>query len=160
IRYGDIERLTRMLQTACYIVIAYLSGMRDSEIKHMRRGCVSIWRDETGKPVRHKVTSLAFKGEDSIHGVTATWIVNGSVARAVQALEQLQPPPQPLLFAVPPTSRGYGKDKANPVKTSHSTNRDLAAFVDWVNRYCTQHGLDDAIPEVNAVPWRLMTSQF
>jgi hypothetical protein len=129
-------------------------------IKHMTRGCLSTWRDETGTPVRHKVTSLAFKGEDSVHGVQATWIVNGSVARAVQVLQQLQPASQPLLFAVPPTSRGYGKDKANPVKTSNSTNRDLAAFVDWVNHYCAQHGLPEAIPDVNAARWRLMTRQF
>jgi hypothetical protein len=30
-RFGDINELVRMLQAACYVVIAYLSGMRDCE---------------------------------------------------------------------------------------------------------------------------------
>jgi hypothetical protein len=36
IPYKDVKLLARLLQTACYIVIAYLSGMRDSEVKHLR----------------------------------------------------------------------------------------------------------------------------
>ncbi|MCX4515703.1 hypothetical protein OHA27_36605 [Streptomyces sp. NBC_01619] len=31
IEYDEVASLTRMLQTACYIVVAFLSGMRDSE---------------------------------------------------------------------------------------------------------------------------------
>ena len=157
---ADVAPLTRTLLTACYIVISYLSGMRDSEVKHLQRGCVSLWRDETGRPVRRKVTTLAFKGEHEVTGVEATWIVNASVARAIDVLEQLQPSTQPLLFAAPPLSRGYTVDKPNPVKTSNSTNRDLAAFVNWINTYCAQHHRDDTIPDVNGQPWRLLTRQF
>ena len=35
--YHRVSELSRMLQTACYVVIAYLSGMRDSEVKHLQR---------------------------------------------------------------------------------------------------------------------------
>jgi len=35
--YHRVPELSRMLQTACYVVIAYLSGMRDSEVKHLQR---------------------------------------------------------------------------------------------------------------------------
>ncbi len=51
--------LTLRLQSACYIVIAYLSGMRDSEIKHLKRGCVRIHRDSTGAAYRWTITSRA-----------------------------------------------------------------------------------------------------
>jgi hypothetical protein len=37
--YHRMPELSRLLQTACYVVIAYLSGMRDSEVKHLQRGC-------------------------------------------------------------------------------------------------------------------------
>lgn len=58
----DIGTLLRRLQSACYIVIAYLSGMRDAEIKHLERGCLQRWCDEDGEPIRYKLTSQAFKG--------------------------------------------------------------------------------------------------
>ncbi len=48
IAYTDIEQLERLLQLACYVVIAYLSGMRDSEkraelrlVQHSTAGVLS-----------------------------------------------------------------------------------------------------------------------
>jgi integrase len=157
---GQLPELARHLQTACYLVIAYLSGMRDSEVKHLRRGCLQIWRDETGHTVRHKVTSLAFKGEQATDGVQATWVVGAPVARAVTVLERLQPDQQPLLFAVLPTSHNHGRVKPNPVKISFTTNRDLAGFVAWIRTYCAAHARDDAVPDVDGRPWPLTNRQF
>jgi integrase len=157
---GQVPGLARHLQTACYLVIAYLSGMRDSEVKHLRRGCLRIWRDETGCPVRHKVTGLAFKGEHAADGVPATWIVGAPVARAITVLQALQPIEQPLLFATLPTSHNYGRAQANTVKIPFTTNRDLADFVTWINTYCAAHGRDDAVPDVNGRAWKLTTRQF
>jgi len=34
----------RMLQAACYVVCAYLTGMRDCEVQAMRSGCLSLTR--------------------------------------------------------------------------------------------------------------------
>jgi integrase len=157
---STLPELTRHLQTACYLVIAFLSGMRDSEVKHLRRGCLHAWRDQTGRPIRHKVTSLAFKGEQATDGVEATWVVGTPVARAVTVLERLQPADQLLLFAVLPTSRGHGRVKANSVKTSQATNYDIAGFVSWINTYCAAHERDDAVPDVNGRSWPLTTRQF
>lgn len=39
--YFGIEQDVRFLRAAAYIVIAYLSGMRDAEVKHLRRGCLT-----------------------------------------------------------------------------------------------------------------------
>jgi len=160
IPYAAIEQLERMLQTAAWVTIAYLSGMRDSEVKHLRRGCLSVSRDEDGRIYRRKVTSLAFKGEDDPVGVPATWIVGEPVERAVSVLEQLQPRQQDYLFAVLPGSRYYLRTTANGAKSTQQTNNDLAAFTDWVNDFCRRHQRDGGIPLVNGQRWKLSTSQF
>ena len=160
IAYEDVELLARLLQTACYIVVAYLSGMRDSEVKHLQRGCLSVWCDDAGRVVRRKVTSQAFKGENDPTGVTATWIVIAPVEHAIRVLEAMQPTSQPNLFALPPTSRDYLNNRTNPVATTSTTNRDLAAFVRWINDYCTAYRRADPIPCVQGREWRLSTRQF
>ncbi len=58
IRYAEVEELYRMLYIACYIVIIYLSGMRDSEVKHLQRGCISVWRAGIGSPARWQASAI------------------------------------------------------------------------------------------------------
>ncbi|MER5358847.1 hypothetical protein [Streptomyces sp. NPDC002785] len=161
IEYVEVEPLTRMLQTACYIVIAFLSGLRDSEVKHIKRGCVSVWRDADGHIVRRRLTSLAFKGESDETGVEATWIINASAQRAVEVLERLQPARRPYLFALLPPSRGYiAQGEKNEARTTSATNADLIAFRKWINNYCQQTGRDETIPLVNKQEWKVTTSHF
>jgi hypothetical protein len=160
VSYEELPMLARQLQTAAYLVIAYLSGMRDSEVKHLRRGCLASRRDNTGRAYRWTVTSQAFKGEGTPEGVEATWVVGEPVERAVGVLERLQPPDQDLLFAHLPCSPRFHRERANQVKTTVQTCRDLAAFVEWVNACCHTHGLPDRIPLVAGQRWHLTTSQF
>jgi hypothetical protein len=158
--YDSIGTLARMLQTACYIVIAYLSGMRDGEIKHLQRGCLNIYRDTDGVPYRWKITSLAFKGEDDPAGVRATWSVGRPVADAVAALEHLQPGEQPLLFARLAFREGVRPSASNPVMSTAATRSALADFVGWINAYCTSRGRRDVVPDIGGAPWRFTTRQF
>jgi hypothetical protein len=160
IPYGGVELLARLLQTACYIVVAYLSGMRDSEVKHLQRGCLTVWCDDSGQVVRRRVTSLAFKGEHDPTGVTATWIVTAPVERAIKVLEALQPSSQRYLFAVLPTSKNYLKDRTAQVTATAATNNDLVSFARWITGYCAAHGRADGIPQVQGQEWRLSTRQF
>jgi hypothetical protein len=160
VAYGDVELLALLLKTACYIVVAYLSGMRDGEVKHLQRGCLTVWRDESGQVVRRRVTSLAFKGEHDPTGVTATWIVTAPVERAIKVLEALQPSSQRYLFAVLPTSRHFRKDRTARVAPTAATNYDLVAFARWITRYCAANGRADGIPQVHGQEWRLSTRQF
>jgi len=155
----DVGRLARMLHTACFIVIAYLSGMRDSEIKHLRRGSLRIEYDAEGHPYRWKVSSLAFKGEDDIEGVPATWNVGEPVAQVITVLEQLQPEGTDLLFACldAPDSNPHSEDQA---VSNYVTNNHLNAFITWINRYCTQHSRLHSVPAVAGRSWHLKTSQF
>ncbi|KMS80287.1 hypothetical protein ACH49_08390 [Streptomyces leeuwenhoekii] len=156
----DLTVLVRILTAAAYTLIAYLSGMRDSEVKHLRRGCLTTDADRTGKITRRKITSMAFKGEDTPLGVEATWVIGRPVARAVEVLERLQPKRQRWLFAVPPSSHTHKKPRNTGAKTTKATNNDLNLMVTWINEYCRRHGRTDHVPDVGQRPWRLSTAQF
>jgi len=147
ISYYDVGQFERLLQVSCWIVIAYLSGLRDSEIKHLRRGCVSAQRDADGRIYRYRLHGLAFKGE-GVHGAAATWIVTAPVARAVAVLERCQPADEPYLFAHPLKSANHQRHHvAGRVRTSATTIKDITALAGWINAYCAAHSRADAIPE-------------
>lgn len=142
----SLAALARQLQIACYITTAFLSGMRDVEVKHIKRGCVEIKRDEDGRPYRWKIHSRAFKGEDDVTGVDATWTVCEAVARAVHVLEQLQEPGQDYLFGALPHRSGQAKgDQKDRAVGVGATILNLNLFVDFVNSLCEQHGRTDTI---------------
>lgn len=168
-RDDSLTVLTQMLQAACYIVIAFLSGMRDSEVKHLRSGCVTVDRDAQGRAYRWKASSLAFKGEATDTGVPATWVIGKPAARAIEALDAVQRLRsrddrqwEGWLFA--PITCGPGAGSAgrtgNTAMTVPGTNRQINRFITWVNSYCTSHGRTDNIPDVGDQPWRLSTRQF
>ncbi len=56
----------RMLQAACYIVCAYLTGMRDAEVQAMRAGCLDVQRSEDGLIERYRIRSTIYKQRVSI----------------------------------------------------------------------------------------------
>ncbi|MFI1759271.1 hypothetical protein [Streptomyces sp. NPDC020571] len=148
--------LARLLQGACYILIAYLSGMRDSEVKHLRPGSTHALLDGSGHPYRWTITSLAFKGEHDPAGTTATWIIGAPAARAVTALERLQPPGSDLLFG---GLRQHSRARPGAM-TLRSSNELINNVITWINTYCRHHHLTDTIPDVNGTPWNLTARQF
>lgn len=154
--------LQRMLHIACYIVIAFLSGMRDAEIKHLRRGCLSTARDTSGTAYRWTLNGLAFKGETDPRGVAAEWTVGAPAARAIAVLERMHPPGQDLLFSHPPGSENVQprNDATVGVLTTKTTSGQLKDFIGWVNTYCAEHALTESIPLVNGQQWVLSTRQF
>ena len=152
--------LARMLYAACYITIAFLSGMRDSEVKHLRRGCLRVERDSDGRPYRWKLDGLAFKGEKDPRGVAATWVIGEPAARAVSVLERLQPNDVDLLFTTLNHGPGSKATAPNTVLGVGTTIEQLNAFVVWVNDRCRELGRNDVIPPVNGRPWRLTSRQF
>ncbi|PPJ25647.1 hypothetical protein C5F51_22745 [Nocardia nova] len=157
-----LGKLTTMLQAAAYVVIAFLSGMRDSEIKELRRGCFRIHRDDTGRIYRRTVLSRAFKGETDSRGVEAFWVIGAPAARAITVLERLQPAGTELLFALidPWNSTRPASRSHNRALSSIATNTQINNLVDWINEYCASRGRLDSIPLVNQRRWRLTTPQF
>ncbi|MFI6688747.1 hypothetical protein [Streptomyces sp. NPDC050485] len=155
----SLARLSRHLQAACYLVIAFFSGIRDSEVKHIKRDCLKTKCDEDGTPYRWKLHSLAFKGEDDIAGVPATWVVNAVVARAINVLEQLHPPTQDYLFGRLPHGAG-GHKGINLALSSNATNNQLNDFVAFVNVLCSERNRTDTIAAGPGHPLKLRTSHF
>lgn len=160
--HHSLGRLARHLQIACYILIAFLSGMRDSEIKHLRRGCLHPHHDAVGGIRRWTVTSRAFKGERDPAGVEATWVIGAPAARAVAVLEQLQPADVDWLFAVLGHGPGTGPASvsSNLTMSSTATNDRLNTFRTWVNEHAARHSHSGVIPTVDGQPWRLTSGQF
>jgi hypothetical protein len=78
----------KMLQAACYIVCAYLTGMRDAEVQAMRLSCLEVRRSEDGVIERYRVKSTVYKGREG-RGEPDTWTTIEPVAKAIRVLEQL-----------------------------------------------------------------------
>lgn len=157
---NGLDRLIRNLHISCYIVIAYLSGMRDSEIKHLHRGCLRTEQDSTGVAYRWIVVSRAFKGEHDPAGVEATWVVGHPAARAITVLERLQPAGTQLLFSVLRPGPGPASIASTSVLGTTASIDQLNNFLAWINDYCAVRGRLDVVPQVNGRTWRLTTRQF
>jgi integrase len=147
--FAEAEPLARLLSTACFIVIAYLSGMRPGEALSLGRGCVH--RDQVAD--LWLVHGVAWKGETDETGAKAVsgrprrdpWVVVEVVARAVARLEALHD--GPLLFpATLDSGRVRTSQRAGAARSTMLLNKDLHAFVAWVNGYCAARGRRDAIP--------------
>jgi len=51
----------KWLQAACYVVCAYLTGMRDSEVQAMRTGCQSVAPSADRLIECHRISSTVYK---------------------------------------------------------------------------------------------------
>ena len=79
------------LQTACFVVIAFATGMRLSEILSLRTGCCEIQK-EPGQPDLVWLRSRVFKLQGTPEGRRAKWLAGPVCARAVAVLERLGRP--------------------------------------------------------------------
>ncbi|MCX3059651.1 hypothetical protein [Streptomyces beihaiensis] len=152
IAFGEAEQLVRHLSTACFVVIAYLSGARPGEALALRRGCVrhdataGLWlmHGRKWKGATDEYGGKKPEGEER----TDPWVVVRQVADAVSVLERLHE--RDLLF---PTTlfdtriadalaRGrLGKARTTQVLATH-----IDRFISWVDTYCANTGRDERIP--------------
>jgi integrase len=148
----------RMLQAACYIVCAYLTGMRDCEVQAMRTGCLEVKRSEDGLIERFQVRSTVYKRRD-VRGQREKWVTIEPVANAIAVLERLthhvrQRRGGDTLWRV----LDHGRSSKEHV--SAEIVRQLNAFHDHLN---AQFATADApiIPAgTDGKPWRITTRQF
>jgi hypothetical protein len=82
------------LRTACWVTIAYLSGMRDGEVRELRPDCAFTEPGEDGRP-RYKLRGRVYKDRD-LGGEEAEWVVLEVVHRAVAVLRELNDDPTHL----------------------------------------------------------------
>lgn len=76
------------LQTACFVLIAFATGMRISEILSLRQGCCEIQK-ERGRPDLIWLRSRVFKMQGTPAGRPAKWLGGPVSAKAVGVLERL-----------------------------------------------------------------------
>lgn len=129
---GEIEHLSSVLRGACYVVLAALTGMRDSEIQSLRRGAAgTVMVDGHGQVVT--IRGVQFKGERSAYGRERTWYAIDPVARAIEVLTSLAVHDQ-LLFARL-SSRGApgGHIPTGRRPGAYGPSRDIGRLVAWVN---------------------------
>jgi hypothetical protein len=92
--YRDLSALTSetiLLRTACFIVIGFFSGIRDSEILSLEEGCLVSDTDVDGEAMLW-LHRILYKSADNIKGRPVRWLVPPVVARAVGVLEHLTSP--------------------------------------------------------------------
>ncbi|MDV3126663.1 hypothetical protein M1247_17210 [Mycobacterium sp. 21AC1] len=112
---GETEHLESVLRAACYVLIASLTGMRDSEIQELTRD------SHTTKDGLAALKSIQHKGNDNPDGERRTWWAPRPVIRTIEVLGNLARH-DTHLFAR--SSRNVG---------SYAPNRDIARLIAFVN---------------------------
>ena len=83
----DIRDLVGYAHTACLLLTAALTGMRESELMELRHGCRSTSRHGDDM-IRYRLTSKLIKGQP-LGGTEEEWVVIEAVHDAISLAEQL-----------------------------------------------------------------------
>jgi integrase len=152
--WDEIFPLVTHLQTACFTIVSYFSGMRPGEVLSLTRGCLTY--DDTRD--LWTLTGTRWKGARGTDGNKALpgaprqnpWVVHSAAAAAIRVLHQLAP--GRLLFPItlrPQPIRGIEhRENLRPGKarTSSQLGTDLTNFTTWVNEHCARRSRLDTIP--------------
>jgi len=84
----QLSREVSCLQTACFVLIAFATGMRLSELLSLREGCCKT-ETRRGQPALVWVHSRVFKMQGVPDGRKAKWLGGPLCAKAVRVLERL-----------------------------------------------------------------------
>lgn len=138
------------LRTACWIVIAYLSGMRDTEVRELARDCAFTEPGPDGR-TRCKLRGRVFK-DRGLAGDPEEWVVLDVVHQAVGVLLAVNDDATHL-FAY----SGVRKDGMNANMLTR-----LNRFAAHVNDLLTPPGGEPFIPGHGdgQAAWQLTTTQF
>lgn len=139
----DGARLSReeaMLRSACYIVIAALTMMRDSEVQSLRKGCLT---SDHGIPA---ITGMQVKGHT--HRPERKWWINDAVADAIRVLETLNDDTDYLFTS----TRRTREERTATI--GFAAGVAIVAFVRHVNRNSERTGLP-TIPTEQVTPHML-----
>src|SRR5260370_1443510 len=135
-----------MLATAAFIVTCYLSGMRPGEVLNLRHGATTtdpetgelLVRGHLGKRSDRRPTAAGEPEADR------PWVVVAPVHTAVATLESITS--GPLLFPASTGRPGTRRAVTAHARTTHDINRDITAFIGWVNATFTTTAATQPIP--------------
>ncbi|CAG4931779.1 hypothetical protein [Acidithrix sp. C25] len=151
IDYYEVEQMRHMLMVACFIVVAYLSGMRVEECRALRRGSCTATRPEPDMPPHFEIRGLSFKdaldedGNAIPGGVEreTPWIVLEPVAKAIATAEAMHSSGYVFTRGL---FRAQKQEELEP-PLAQAARDSIRSFVDWWNAYCQTNGnTRDVIP--------------
>jgi hypothetical protein len=135
------------LRTACWILIAYLSGMRDAEVRELGRDCAFTEPGADGR-TRYKLRGRVFKNR-GLTGDHAEWVVLEIVHHAVNVLLAINDDPTHLFGH----SRGDTHTLLDPMLVRLARFQSHASELFPAPGAATTEAGDDP-------PWTLTTRQF
>lgn len=143
----------QMLQAACYVICASLTGMRDSELQSMQVGAVKTGSSADGLIERYKFVARVFKGNRAFN--EAEWVTIEAAARAVAILERqvLSHNSQATWLWTPVPHPGVRRDVVGPKMAERLRN-----FAQHLNRRFGNGS--DIIPARDGNVWKFTPRQF
>jgi hypothetical protein len=171
---SELRREMAHLRTACWVTVAYLSGMRDGEVRELGRDCAFSEPGDNGR-IRHKLRGRVYK-DRGLSGEEADWVVLEIVHQAVAVLLEINDDPTHL----------FGYTWGSKCRLMTDVPKRLASFRDHCNRLFSrpdgafipddsqQLGRGDRLSETEddsasdtsehgaavSVPWSFNTRQF
>ena len=144
---SSLDQELHHLRTACWIVIAYLSGMRDPEVRELAPACAVTEPGADGR-TRHKLHGRVFKGR-KLSGDEAGWVVLGIVHDAVAVLRQVNDHPTHL----------FGWDRGGKKELMRGVPSRVNRFAAHCNQLWSAPGRP-FIPDAGDGPWAFDARQF
>jgi hypothetical protein len=169
--YYERHNLVRMLSTACFVVIAYLTGMRPGEVLALEVGCCP--QPPAAGSGRQLIYATALEeaapGEDApahalIHGrqfkhavdengvhqsagaVRVPWVAVPPVVTAVRVMERLSQGSR-LLFDAMAEDRRSSDIRTGRSLSPVTVHNRVKAFIEWVNQHARSGGREaEVIP--------------
>jgi hypothetical protein len=153
----SLQKEEKMLQAACFIICAYFTGMRDSEVQAMEAGCYVVGRSADGIIERHIIKSRYYKNFGR-RPIRAEWVTLASVGRAVATIEKLTKQQRrdrnsTGLWQV------LGTKSADARYLSTSTTQIVNGFGEHLD---SMFGTPESpvIPRIDGKPWHFTVRQF
>ena len=144
---SSLDQELHHLRTACWIVIAYLSGMRDPEVRELTPACAVTEPGSDGR-IRRKLRGRVFKGR-KLSGDQADWVVLGIVHDAVAVLRQVNDHPTHL----------FGWDRGGKKELMRDVPGRVNRFAAHCNQLWSAPGRP-FIPDADGSPWAFDARQF
>ena len=144
---SSLDQELHHLRTACWIVIAYLSGMRDPEVRELAPACAVTEPGSDGR-IRRKLRGRVFKGR-KLSGDQADWVVLGIVHDAVAVLRQVNDHPTHL----------FGWDRGGKKELMRDVPSRVNRFAAHCNQLWSAPGRP-FIPDADGSPWVFDARQF